>query len=271
MLTMSTRLFSSWISRLSGGAILAGFRYAKANREIQNYASQVQERTTTESVIEGFYSVLLNERLQQILKNTYDVDKEILEIGKRYYRIGRAMKLDVLQLETQTAQLVPAIAQAKNQIEISAASLATLLRDLDATQIRVQGQLVAPDPKWVHEMLAKKMPSYPKSRKLASPSTNPKIIRRFSWRSIRRNSMSSGRWDALPKTGRPISAGRGDQLDDRPAAERTDFRRSRVRFSTEFPGVSDETTRIHGDQDRGHRVSEPDSDGKKHEHGSDLA
>lgn len=144
-----------------GGAILAGFHYAKANREIQTYASQVQERTTTESVIEGFYSVLLNERLSQILKNTYDVDKEILEIGKRYYRIGRAMKLDVLQLETQTAQLVPQIAQVKNQIETSAASLATLLRDLDSTQIRLQGQLVAPDPKWVHEMLAKKMPELP--------------------------------------------------------------------------------------------------------------
>lgn len=144
-----------------GGAILAGFRYAKANREIQGYAAQVQERTTTESVIEGFYSVLLNERIHQILKNTYDLDKEILDIGKRYYKIGRAMKLDVLQLETQTAQLVPQMAQAKNQIEISAASLATLLRDLDATQIRLQGQLVAPDPKWVHEMLAKKMAELP--------------------------------------------------------------------------------------------------------------
>ena len=144
-----------------GGAILAGFKYAKENRDIQNYAAQVQERTTTESVIEGFYSVLLNERLHQILKYTYDVDKEILSIGNRYYKIGRDMKLDVLQLQTQLATLVPQIAQAKNQIEVSAASLATLLRDLDAPQLRVQGQLVAPDPKWVHEMLAKKMPELP--------------------------------------------------------------------------------------------------------------
>jgi outer membrane protein TolC len=144
-----------------GGAIMAGFRYANDNREIQRYSAQVTERTTTESVIEGFYSVLLNERLYLILKNTYDVDKEILNIGNRYYKIGRDQKLDVLQLQTQLATLVPQIAQAKNQIEISAASLATLLRDLDMTQIRVQGELVAPDPQWVKKMLEKKMKELP--------------------------------------------------------------------------------------------------------------
>jgi outer membrane protein len=144
-----------------GGALTAGLKYAKYNKDIQNYAEQVQERTTIESVIEGFYTVLLNERLYEILKYTYDLDKEILDIAKRYYKIGRDQKLDVLQFETQIATLVPAIAQQKNQIETSAASLATVLRDLDVSQLRLQGRLVAPDPKWVQSMLKKKMKELP--------------------------------------------------------------------------------------------------------------
>ena len=144
-----------------GGAILAGYGYSKKDREIKKYALYVQERTTTESVIEAFYSVLLNQRLKQILDDTYSLDLEITKIGERYFKIGRAQKIDLLQLQTETALLPAQIAQAQSNMETSAYSLAVLLRDLNTTQIRVTGELVAPDPKWVRSLLATKMKELP--------------------------------------------------------------------------------------------------------------
>lgn len=144
-----------------GGAILGGLGYAKKDREIKQYALEVQERTTTESVLEAFYTVLLNERLLQIYKQNYTFDKEILGITERYFKIGRAQKIDLLQVQTQTALMPPQISTAQNAMEAAAANLATLLRDLSVNNVRVKGSLVAPDPRWVRSMLANKMPELP--------------------------------------------------------------------------------------------------------------
>lgn len=144
-----------------GGAITAGLHSAEKNREIQKYALEIAERTLTESVITNYFSVLLNQRLYDILQDTYQLNKQTLAIAERYFKIGRAQKLDVLQLQTQTAQLLPQIAQAENTVRASAAQLATLLRDLDANSIHINGALVSPDPQWVHEMMSKKSPELP--------------------------------------------------------------------------------------------------------------
>ena len=144
-----------------GGAIFAGFSFTKKDREIKQYALEVQERTTTESVIETFYTVLLNQRLYEIYKQNYTFDKEILGITERYFKIGRAQKIDLLQVQTQTALMPPQISTAEVAMETAASQLATLLRDLNVDHLHVSGSLVAPDPKWVKAMLAKKMTELP--------------------------------------------------------------------------------------------------------------
>jgi outer membrane protein TolC len=144
-----------------GGAIFAGFSFTKKDREIKQYALEVQERTTTESVIETFYTVLLNQRLYEIYKQNYAFDKEILGITERYFKIGRAQKIDLLQVQTQTALMPPQISTAEVAMETAASQLATLLRDLNVDHLHVTGSLVAPDPKWVKAMLAKKMTELP--------------------------------------------------------------------------------------------------------------
>jgi outer membrane protein len=144
-----------------GGAIAAGYHYATKDREIKQYALEVQERTTTESVIETFYTVLLNQRLYEIYKQNYAFDKEILGITERYFKIGRAQKIDLLQVQTQTALMPPQISTAEAAMVTSAATLAQLLRDLNVNNLRVKGSLVAPDAKWVKSMLTQKMTELP--------------------------------------------------------------------------------------------------------------
>jgi outer membrane protein len=136
-------------------ALFAAYRFARKDQEIRQYAEEIAERTLTESVVESFYSVLLNERLLRIYKEAQKVDQDTLAIAERYSRIGRAQKLDVLQLKTQVALLTPKIAQTESQMRTAAAQLATLLRSLDANAIRLQGAFVTPDAKWVKEMIEK--------------------------------------------------------------------------------------------------------------------
>jgi outer membrane protein TolC len=132
-----------------GGALLAGYKYAKKDLEIRQKDLEVQERTTELSVLQAFYGVVLNQHLYQILKDDYDVQKEVLNIVDRYFRIGRAQKLDVLQQKTLVASLPPQIAQADDQLKTAASQLAALLRELSSEGIRVQGTLADPDLSWV--------------------------------------------------------------------------------------------------------------------------
>ena len=144
-----------------GGAMFAALRYGKKNKELKNYALEISERATTQSVLETFYTLLLNERLLQILNDTYQVDQDVLKIAERYYHSGRIQKVDMLQLKTETALLKPKIASAQNQIQTTASQIATLLHDLNSTQIHTKGKLVTPDPNWVKQVADKKKPNLP--------------------------------------------------------------------------------------------------------------
>lgn len=138
---------------LYDAALMAAYRFTKKDENIKHYAEEISERTVTESVIEAFYTVLLNERLLRIFKEAQKVDEDTLAIAQRYARIGRAQKLDVLQLQTQAALLTPKIAQTEDAMRTAAAQLATLLRSLDANAIRLQGAFVTPDVEWSRKMI----------------------------------------------------------------------------------------------------------------------
>lgn len=138
---------------LYDAALSGAYRYTKKDENIKHYAEEIAERATTESVVEAFYTVLLQERLLRIYKEAQKVDQDTLAIAQRYARIGRAQKLDVLQLQTQVALLTPKIAQTEDAMRTAAAQLATLLRSLDANAIRLQGAFVTPDVEWARKMI----------------------------------------------------------------------------------------------------------------------
>ncbi|MGZ3651869.1 MAG: TolC family protein [Bdellovibrionota bacterium] len=142
-------------------SVSAALRFSEKDVKIKNFAEEIAERTVTQSVIEAFYSVLLNERLLQIYKEAKKVDEDTLAIAQRYARIGRAQKLDVLQLQTQVALLIPKIAQTEDAMRTAAAQLATLIRSLDANAIRLQGAFVTPDTAWVKSMIEKSKKELP--------------------------------------------------------------------------------------------------------------
>ena len=144
-----------------GGAMFAGLRFGKKDKEIKDYAVEISERTTTESVLESFYTLLLNERLLQILNDTFQVDKEVLELAERYYSVGRIQKVDLLQLKTQTSLLKPKIQAAQNQMQITSSQIATLLHDLNSTQIHTKGKLVVPEIEWVKSTAEQKKSELP--------------------------------------------------------------------------------------------------------------
>jgi outer membrane protein TolC len=132
-----------------GGALLAGYKYAKKDLDIRQKDLEVQQRTTTLSVLQAFYGVVLNQHLFQILQDDYSVQVEVQKIVERYYKIGRAQKLDVLQQKTLVASLPPQIAQADDNLKTAASQLAALVRELSSDGIRVKGTLGNPDLAWV--------------------------------------------------------------------------------------------------------------------------
>jgi outer membrane protein len=146
---------------LYDGAIWAGYKYSQKDEAIKSLNLEVAERTLTQQVLEAFYSILFEERQLHILQDTLKVDEETLAVGQRYFKIGRAQKIDVLQLQTQTALLVPQIAQMEDLMRTNAATLAQLLRKLDANSLRIKGALATPDSAWVKEIIKKRKAELP--------------------------------------------------------------------------------------------------------------
>jgi outer membrane protein len=146
---------------LYDSSLMAAYRFTKKDENIKHYAEEIAERTATESVVESFYTVLLNERLLRIYNEAKKVDEDTLAIAQRYAHIGRAQLLDVLQLKTQIALLMPKIANTEDAMRTAAAQLATLLRALDANAIRLQGAFVTPDVAWVRKTVSESRKDLP--------------------------------------------------------------------------------------------------------------
>ena len=163
----------------NGGAMFAGLSYSKKQQEIKNLELQIAERNLSESVLENFYTLLLNERFLQILKDTEAVSISTLKKAESYVHLGRVQKVDLLQLKTQNALLKPKISAAENQIQTSAANLATQLHILNLSALHVRGKLVSPNSIWVKSMLEQKSGSLPevaRSRTLVDQFSDQRTV-----------------------------------------------------------------------------------------------
>ncbi|MDR3606525.1 MAG: TolC family protein [Oligoflexia bacterium] len=136
-----------------GGLILAGWKYAQKDRQIKQKSLDITERTVTLAVLQAFYSVLLNRENRDILQKTLKVEQESLVTTQRYYNIGRAQLLDVLQSKTNVALLLPQIATAENQMKAQASQLVSLLHENQAKTLNLTGSLEAIDMPSVMELL----------------------------------------------------------------------------------------------------------------------
>lgn len=129
----------------ASGLLSGGIDLANSNRKVGELNDDITQRTLALNVIEAFYSIIQNQRNLSSLENERKVDEDLVKTITKYYHVGRNQLLDVLQEQTTVAQIVPQIAQAKNQIQIAATQLATYLGDRNADQIEVIGTLDMPD------------------------------------------------------------------------------------------------------------------------------
>ncbi len=125
----------------SGGALMAGINYSNKERDIRRLDLQITERDLTFNVLQSFYSVLLQQRQADLLKQVNVVLKQALNITERYVRIGRGQKADLLQIRSKIALLNPRILQAENRVIEAVSQLSVYLGLTESTKVSIVGSL----------------------------------------------------------------------------------------------------------------------------------
>ena len=124
--------------------ILSGVSAAQKDREIRKLETAASARDITKSVVQTFYQAALYSRNVETLVRKQDIVRESVATATKREHTGRGQLLDVLQVKTQVALLDPQIASAKNQLDVAVATLANLLGDIEAHEIRIQAGLGTP-------------------------------------------------------------------------------------------------------------------------------
>lgn len=109
----------------------------------------IARRNLTFSIVQSFYKVLLFSKKFETLKRAEGVHRQSLETAQYRYKIGRGQLLDVLQVKTQIALLVPKIEKAQNDMKSAAAELSLALGNQEFKRLEVIGKLDPPSLKIV--------------------------------------------------------------------------------------------------------------------------
>lgn len=125
----------------AGGALTAGINYSNREKDIRQTELRIAERDLTLNVMESFYSVLLQQRQAELLKQVQVVLKQALGITERYVKIGRGQKADLLQIRSQLALISPRISQAENKVIDAVSQLAVYLGLPEQTKLTISGNL----------------------------------------------------------------------------------------------------------------------------------
>lgn len=140
-------------------------RAARMDQQIQKLELEILSRDLSGKIINAFYKVILDQKLLESLLQNEEIEKESLSTAQKRYKIGRGQILDVLQIKTQLALLSPKIAQARNQIQIDATTLAHLLGKPDLEEVRLQGHLIALPFHQIETQIQEITPRFPELEK----------------------------------------------------------------------------------------------------------
>ncbi len=125
--------------------IFSGVGAQAKERDLRQLDREINARELTSQLLQSYFQMILNTRLVDTLLRQESIVKESLATAQRRERTGRGQLLDVLQVKTQIALLQSKIADARNQLEISSAQLATLMGTPDIKSITVKNILEAPE------------------------------------------------------------------------------------------------------------------------------
>lgn len=140
---------------------------ARMGSDLGEIAYEIADRDLSLNVVQTFYSVLLKKREVETLKKSKTLRTESLQIAERRSKIGRAQRLDVLQIQTQIALLEPKIQKAENELSTVAAQLAILIGEHERKSVSVEGDLEIPNPRIILEKLKAAQSTAPELRKKA--------------------------------------------------------------------------------------------------------
>lgn len=130
---------------LAAYGISSGIASAKKDLQISKLNVEVSARNLASTVILAYYQVVLDMRNVDTLKRQDRIEVDALRTAEKRARTGRGQVLDVLQVKTQLALLKSQIAQAENQLQIDAATLASDFGADQKREIRVKDRLEAPE------------------------------------------------------------------------------------------------------------------------------
>ncbi len=126
---------------LFASGTFAAIRNSDFERQINGIDVEIAERDLGNQVIQAFYSVILNQKLLELLNGRLDVLQETLKTSQSRHQTGRGQLLDVLQVKTEIALLKPELISAQNEIVASAANLTTLMGGAPQTETKLKGRL----------------------------------------------------------------------------------------------------------------------------------
>lgn len=123
---------------------VAAIESTKKDVQVQKISNEIAERELVKSVILAYYVIVLNSYSVDTLVKQQKIVKESLATAQKRERSGRGQLLDVLQVKTQIALLQSQIETARNNIQISVATLENLIGETQFKELRIKEILSAP-------------------------------------------------------------------------------------------------------------------------------
>jgi outer membrane protein TolC len=141
----------------AGNLISSGMAAARQQKEVREKDLEVARRDLTVEVMELFYTILTTRETVEYLKQVKAVDEQSLATSERYYRVGRAQLIDVLQAKTQLSLVLPQIETVENQMKVAASQLVTLLHETQANTVDLVGTVPYVAPEKIRALLTKRL------------------------------------------------------------------------------------------------------------------
>lgn len=140
----------------TGGQTSGALGNVIQQKEIKTVDRSIAERSVTVQILQSFYHLLLAQRRLENVYKSEKIQKELLQTAESRYRIGNEQALAVLQIRTNVALLAPRIAEAENQVRVTATQLASDMGTYQGQTLRIRGSLVAPNWNTVMEAMKNK-------------------------------------------------------------------------------------------------------------------
>ena len=123
------------------GKILQGYKIASTQLKMANLKYRAVRDSIAVLVIDSYYGVIVTKDFRKLMDNTIKDMSEHVDIVRKRYNEGQASKFDLLNAETQLANLLPQRNSSHNAYDMALKRFRMLLGAIDDTTIFPEGDL----------------------------------------------------------------------------------------------------------------------------------